>query len=226
MSHLEERFSVVILSKGQVVRLLGRGYSLSLRLAWCVPRRCAGAGRHPGHRAPAGRSRDRRRAAGVRSSVPSTQCRVLSTQLFPGGGRRPVLRSPAASNLHFAFCILHFAFCILHFSIFLLPHPLLLLRVHQPVPRGKGGAAHYAGGQKELIGLYFLQAVLAFDQRRLGLYARPNPARRRPMRRRSALPRRPRRAPAPSLPRRPRSSAACISSKVFTAGPSATIVLE
>lgn len=33
MSHLEERFAVVILSKGQVVRLLGRGYSLSLALA-------------------------------------------------------------------------------------------------------------------------------------------------------------------------------------------------
>jgi len=33
MSHLEERFAIVILSKGQVVRLLGRGYSLALALA-------------------------------------------------------------------------------------------------------------------------------------------------------------------------------------------------
>ena len=33
MSHFEERFAVVILSKGRVVRLLGRGYSLSLALA-------------------------------------------------------------------------------------------------------------------------------------------------------------------------------------------------
>jgi hypothetical protein len=33
MSHPEERFAVVILSNGQVVRLLGRGYPLSLALA-------------------------------------------------------------------------------------------------------------------------------------------------------------------------------------------------
>ncbi len=33
MSHLEERFTVVILCQGRVVRLLGRGYSLSLALA-------------------------------------------------------------------------------------------------------------------------------------------------------------------------------------------------
>ncbi len=33
MFHLEERFTIVILSKGQVVRLLGRGYSLTLALA-------------------------------------------------------------------------------------------------------------------------------------------------------------------------------------------------
>jgi hypothetical protein len=33
MSHLEECFTVVILCKGRVVRLLGRGYSLSLALA-------------------------------------------------------------------------------------------------------------------------------------------------------------------------------------------------
>ncbi len=33
MSPLEERFTVVILCKGRVVRLLGRGYSLSLALA-------------------------------------------------------------------------------------------------------------------------------------------------------------------------------------------------
>jgi hypothetical protein len=33
MSPLEERFTVVILCKGRVVRLLGRGYSLALALA-------------------------------------------------------------------------------------------------------------------------------------------------------------------------------------------------
>jgi len=33
MSHPEERFAVVILSKGQVVRVLGRGYSLAMALA-------------------------------------------------------------------------------------------------------------------------------------------------------------------------------------------------
>ncbi len=33
MSPLEERFTVVILCQGRVVRLLGRGYSLSLALA-------------------------------------------------------------------------------------------------------------------------------------------------------------------------------------------------
>jgi len=33
MSHTEERFAIVVLSSGRVVRLLGRGYSLALALA-------------------------------------------------------------------------------------------------------------------------------------------------------------------------------------------------
>jgi hypothetical protein len=32
-SQLEERFAIVVLSSGRVVRLLGRGYSLALALA-------------------------------------------------------------------------------------------------------------------------------------------------------------------------------------------------
>ena len=49
MSPLEERFTVVILCKGRVVRLLGRGYSLSLALALLAfGRPGAGAGRRAG----------------------------------------------------------------------------------------------------------------------------------------------------------------------------------
>jgi hypothetical protein len=44
MSHLEERFTVVILYQGRVVRLLGRGYSLALALALL---RSAGRARDP-----------------------------------------------------------------------------------------------------------------------------------------------------------------------------------
>ena len=105
------------------------------------------------------------------------------------------------------------------------PHLVAFIGVDQSVPRGHGLLAHHAGEQEDLVGLGLLEAVLALDERRLGLdlhlvqdvgLGAPaiKPAWAAIASCRSMI------STSASI------RSACNSSKVFTAGPSATIVLE